>query len=622
MAHEGATVPDLDQFFWSSVDLLSVFGSDGALILVNPAWHDVLGWDLNDLQGRPFTDFVHPDDLEATAVEFDLVINGPESIRREFVNRQRCTDGDFRWIEWSSRRNNGLISATGRDVTHRRAIQERLTLSAAMNDAMFEAAADSIVIIDSEFKIVESSPESERMYGYPETGRRGRTGLNIVHPEDRPRVTAALRHCFEVDEVVTVGFRAHHADGHEITLETRGRALRAGDNAAGLAVFITRDVTEAAAAQAALAESLTKLRAIIDTAVDAITVIDRDMTILEVSPAGVEMYGIPEAQRRGHRVLEFIHPEDVPVVEAAVRRIFEEGQSITARFRVLHADGHWLSVESRGRALENAGEAPAVAVVITRDVTETVEMAKALEIAKSEAERNDAAKSEFMSRMSHELRTPLNAVIGFSELLQMELDDPDVLEVIGRIHDSGHHLLALINEVLDISRIESGGINVTLVAVAVEHVVFESAAMVSAQAREHGVEMVIGSFEGLYVKANRQRLHQVLLNLLTNAIKYNRPQGRVTVSSSEGDGWVYLAVTDTGLGIAPELIERLFTPFDRLNAQSTGIEGTGLGLVLAKSLTEAMGGTLGVSSTLGEGSTFTIGLPNADGLDIPTTLFS
>ena len=141
---------------------------------------------------------------------------------------------------------------------------------------MFEAAADSIMIIDRDLNIVESSPESEKIYGYPDEGRLGRSGLNIVDAEDRPGVEAALRRTFEVEEVITFRFRARHADGHYITLETRGRALRNGGGPPTRAVFITRDVTEAAATQRALSENVAKMRAIIDTAVDAITVIDRD----------------------------------------------------------------------------------------------------------------------------------------------------------------------------------------------------------------------------------------------------------------------------------------------------------------------------------------------------------
>ncbi len=604
-----STIPDIGDFFYSSPDLLSVFGEDGELIQVNPAWHEMLGWDFDELRGVPFADFVHPDDAQATADEFRIVIRGPDETRRGFVNRQRCRDGTYRTISWSSFRKDGWICATGQDVTDRQEIQTKLNQSTAVTEAMFEAAADSIVIIDRDLTIVESSPESEQIYGYPEQGRRGRNGLNIVDDRDRPVVEAALRRTFEIDEVTTVSFRARHADGHEITLETRGRALRNPDGPPTRAVFITRDVTAAAQTQAALAENLAKMRAIIDNAVDAITVIDREGVMLEVSPASEAMYGIPEALRRGHPVLEFVHYNDQSVVTAAIRRIFEEGRATTARFRIRHDDGHWVTVESRGQALDNGDEPPVAAVVITRDISESVALEHALEIARSEAERHDHAKSEFMSRMSHELRTPLNSVIGFSQLLQMESTDPDVLRMLGHINNSGQHLLNLINEILDISRIESGRVIVTLRAVSLDDLIRDCVGIITLQASQRGLEVEVGDITDALVRADGQRLRQVLLNLLSNAIKYNRPQGRVRVGTEIDGEMVRISVSDTGLGISPEMVERLFIPFDRLNVESTGIEGTGLGLALSKNLTEAMGGTLIFDSTPGKGSVFTIQLP-------------
>ena len=609
MKDDRSTIPDIGDFFYSSPDLLSVFGKDGELIQVNPAWHEMLGWDVDELRDVPFADFVHPDDVQATADEFRTVIEGPEETRRGFVNRQRCRDGTYRTISWSTLRKDGWICSTGQDVTDRLEIQTKLNQSTAVTEAMFEAAADSIVIIDRDLIIIQSSPESEKIYGYPERGRRGRTGLNIVDERDRPFVEAALRKTFEIDEVTTVSFRAQHADGHEITLETRGRALRNLDGSPTRAIFITRDVTAAAQTQEALAENLAKLRAIIDTAVDAIAVVDREGTILEVSPASEAMYGIPESLRRGHSALEFVHYNDQSVVTAAIRRIFDEGRATTARFRVRHADGHWVTVESRGQALDNGGEPPIAAVVITRDISESVALEHALEIARSEAERHDHAKSEFMSRMSHELRTPLNSVIGFSQLLQMESNDPDVLRMLGHINNSGQHLLNLINEILDISRIESGRVIVTLRAVTLDDLIRDCVGIITLQASQRGLDVEVGDITDALVRADQQRLRQVLLNLLSNAIKYNRPQGRVTVSTEIVEDVVRISVRDTGLGISPEMVERLFIPFDRLNVESTGIEGTGLGLALSKNLTEAMGGTLTFDSTPDNGSVFTIQLP-------------
>lgn len=167
VSDDKAVIPDLGDFFWSSPDLLSVFGSDGELVLVNPAWSDSLGWNLEELKGQPFADFVHPDDVEATSNEFRIVNQGSHEIRRGFVNRQRARDGSYRFISWSSFRKDGWVCATGQDITDRQAMQSRLNETAAVAEAMFEAAADSIMIIDRDLNIVESSPESEKILRLP-----------------------------------------------------------------------------------------------------------------------------------------------------------------------------------------------------------------------------------------------------------------------------------------------------------------------------------------------------------------------------------------------------------------------------------------------------------------------
>jgi CheY-like chemotaxis protein len=184
--------------------------------------------------------------------------------------------------------------------------------------------------------------------------------------------------------------------------------------------------------------------------------------------------------------------------------------------------------------------------------------------------------------------------------------------MVGYIHNSGKYLLELINEVLDISRIEAGHISVMIEPLVLKELVKECVELVAPQASDFGITIISSSCYDVQVLGDQQRLKQVLLNLLSNAIKYNRPEGTVTLTCSQESGRVRLSVTDTGPGINPELRERLFTPFDRLDAESSGIEGTGLGLALSKGLIEAIGGTLGVDSVVGQGSTFWFELPVAE----------
>lgn len=228
-------------------------------------------------------------------------------------------------------------------------------------------------------------------------------------------------------------------------------------------------------------------------------------------------------------------------------------------------------------------------------------------------ERASRAKSEFLSRMSHELRTPMNAVLGFGQLLEMDDLNEEQLENVGYIMSSGHHLLGLIDEVLDIARIEAGRMDVVTAPFDPAAIIGEVMDMTRPAAVSAGIELLTSpAHPSLRFSGDIQRTRQAVLNLVSNAIKYNRQQGSVAVSAVVAGSRGRIEVTDTGPGIPPEKLKRLFEPFDRLGAEYTAVPGTGLGLALSKALVEAMDGTLSVESIPGEGSTFTIELPLAE----------
>ena len=233
---------------------------------------------------------------------------------------------------------------------------------------------------------------------------------------------------------------------------------------------------------------------------------------------------------------------------------------------------------------------------------------------RAETDRATAAKNEFLSRMSHELRTPLNAILGFAQLLELDDLDSRQRDNVAHIVAGGRHLLDLINEVLEISRIETGSMSPVIEPVNAVTMVREGIELVAPLAAQRGIDLAapVEAQDGVWLAADHQRLKQILLNLLANAVKYNREGGSVTVRIKALEGRARIEVTDTGQGIPQDQLPKLFIPFERLGAESTGVEGTGLGLVLALRLAEAMDGTLGVVSQPWIGSTFHIELPLAE----------
>lgn len=223
------------------------------------------------------------------------------------------------------------------------------------------------------------------------------------------------------------------------------------------------------------------------------------------------------------------------------------------------------------------------------------------------------SSNEALSRVSHEFRTPLNAILGFGELLALDQLSESQRHSVEQILAGGRHLLALVEDLLDLSRVAAGNLDLEPAPVDLEAEIAQAVALTGALATEKSLTLDVELADGpLYAHADRRRLKQVLLNLISNAIKFNRPGGSITLRlRTDGKGTVRIDVRDTGAGMTRAQLQRLFVPFERLNASAHGIEGNGLGLALSKALAEAMGGTIAVASTPGAGSVFTVRLPAA-----------
>ncbi|MBI3380557.1 MAG: PAS domain S-box protein [Aquabacterium sp.] len=336
---------------------------------------------------------------------------------------------------------------------------------------------------------------------------------------------------------------------------------------------------------------------------------------VEVNQRFADITGRSRDNLIGLHYQDISHPDDAAGSLAAMEGILAGRQDRMAREkRYVRPDGQIVYAMLNSVMLRDGNGRPVQMVSVIEDISERVRMQEALSSART-AERASKAKTEFLSRMSHELRTPLNAMLGFAQLLRVDPRNPlnDVQrQKVEHIERAGAHLLAMMTDVLDLSRIEAGSLPMSIETLAVSKVMEETLALLSNQAAAAGLKLVHHLPDaGVYVKADRVRLRQVLSNLLSNAIKYNRAGGQVKVEAMALNEQVLITVSDTGQGMTPEQINHLFEPFNRLGAERTAIEGTGIGLVIVKRLLDLMDGRIEVSSTPGNGSSFRVWLPLA-----------
>jgi len=567
---------------------------------------------------------IHPDDLPAVITAAREAEDSERIV--DVITRYRTPHGGYRhWVtrrvtERDAQGRAVAIAGVAIDQSDRIAERERARVLAQRIAFITQAAGAGMWRVDLHSGVFEWSEQMHRIYGVPlEQGPPLLETLinEIVHPEDRDAVRRRRdRANAHGDGLAPLDFRICRPDGsvrwlsswsHRAVID--GRIVDSG---------ITVDVTEHHLVAAQLREA--NARALLAAESAGIGTWERDFVRGE-SVWNAQMYRLrgldpqsgatPEVLRTQAR-----HPDDGEAMEARMRRAVEAGTELEDEFRVVWPDGtvHWLA----SRAMPQRGPSGKVERLlgVNWDITERKRIEEALRD-KAAAEKASRAKSEFLSRMSHELRTPLNAVLGFTQLLTQDAHEglsPRQAERVGRVHSAGLHLLALIDDVLDLASIESSGLSLVSEAVSLQAAIDDAIQWTQPQAARAGITMHAESVTG-WVHADGRRLRQIISNLLSNAIKYNRPHGEVRVRAQpcmlEGKRAWQLQVRDTGRGMTPEQRDHLYEPFNRLGAERHGIQGTGIGLAIVRQLLTQMHGSIEVQSTPGQGSEFRVTLPCA-----------
>ncbi|MCW8914417.1 MAG: PAS domain S-box protein [Magnetovibrio sp.] len=602
-----------------------LYDRDGLLVSCNSRFRNDYGYtERQAKRGVHFMELGQIDVLRGNVVVPDGYKDADAYLQTRLKYRLKLEDTfpvllkDGRHLLTRDRRTSsgGLVSIQT-DITKLKAAEDALRMSERKFWSVFHASPSLMSISRHEDNtLLDVNAKWIDVMGYSFTEATGKSMADLdiwIRAADTKRMFNA----FDENGVLT---------DFEMTLQTRSGDIR-DYMVSGVRMFINdeeadllvcHDITDRKRMVQALRQSELEVRTILDSIVETFYRTNKDGTLEMCSASATNLLGYTPDELIGTPVRDlYVDPNARDKMIQALTD--NDGILRDYETKLRHKDGHTIWASNNIQFVYDEKGAVIGIEGTTRDITRRKNAELELMAAKEKAEQANAAKTNFLSGMSHELRTPLNAVIGFSQLMRMVSADKlsaQHTEYLSIIENSGGHLLDLINEVLDLAQVESGRLDLSLTMVNLFEVIEECTLLLEpiTTSRSIQLHMNLDNDQPIYVMADRLKLKQVLLNLLSNATKYNVEGGsiKLDVELDSGDSVVRIAVTDTGLGLEPEQCAALFEPFQRLGAERTTTEGTGLGLVLTKHLLEAMNGDIRVYSSLGEGSTFIITLNLSD----------
>ena len=603
-------------------DLIILSDLKGVISYASPSCR-TFGYAQQDLIGRKAADFLHPEDLDYDPEGLARLASHDRGAQSRRERRFQCKDGSWVWLEGSP---SVLEGAPGvpvarlnifRDVTERRAVRDSLGQQ-AKRAAQAEAMAGlGYWRLDALTQEITWSEQMFRVYGLPQGDEPPlAAAMAMTHPDDlnqaATRLAGAMEHAEGWPDLVT---RIVRPDGQVRHLHGRGvcEVDEAGRVTAVIGTVV--DITDQYLARKAIVESERRYRLLTENTTDMISQTATDGRMIYLSPSVERMTGYSIAELLPRQMREFVHPDDLPgflaFYGALISGRSEGGRAV--RYRVRHKDGTWLWLESNPRLVQADDGTPTAIIDVTRDVTQQEQLKAQLSDALAAAEQAAAVKSEFVANMSHEIRTPLTAVLGFAALLSERRDlNGEAQGQIERIAGASRALLAVVNDVLDFSKLEAGEVVIRRRPASPEQAAREVLDMFALQASAKGIDLRFDAAIGLpnSLLIDDDRLRQILINLVGNAVKFT-DNGRVCLSLSYGSAEGLVAeVTDTGAGISPREQTRLFQRFSQIDGSSGRSKGgTGLGLAICMGLAEAMGGSVTLRSQMGRGSVFRLTVP-------------
>ena len=611
--------------------IVTTDGNDRILFWNRGAEH-IFGRDTNDIIGLPVTQFfparyhdqivsLHLEtsgESNRTQVSEPLEIFGLKNDGSEFPMELTAT-------AWTGEHQR-YVGYVIRDITERKKTEYTLEsnrLELMGKTRILQTTMDSIdqgfVVWDADFKLVAHSakcldfwyrpPEETVAPGAPmrlllkhlaKSGAFGEGDIEALADHQLDVVKAADRHASE--EVMLLDDRI--IEIHRFPLPAGGYVAK------------YTDITRQRNSEDILKKTANELTEILTTTSQGYWRFDNDGRTIEVNPRMATILGVQAGDTTGASVEQILGHSNNDLQDL-LKENLSLGLADTFEVDLANAHGDTMSCLFSATPLNDETGARNGMFALVSDISDLRNNQLALENAIGEQEKANRAKSDFLSSMSHELRTPLNAILGFGQMLQLdaaEMFDPDQQDSVDQILKGGRHLLELVNDILDLSKIEAGIVDLEIEDVSPVEIIEECISLVSGMAEDSGIHIAISNQASptTLIRADHTRTRQVMINLMSNAVKYNRPGGSVEIRmENSSDDMLRIIVSDTGYGISKDKQDQLFKPFSRLGAENSGIEGTGIGLVVTKDLVLHMNGKIGMQDNVGDGTTFWIELPLA-----------